>query len=287
MLNRKLCLLSLSLLVTACGGGSAGSDNNTEDNLEFSQPISYYGRFVSSKRLYGDPRALLASFREISPPTEYAKFRSEVTTPLDTCRVIDSRELDNGKAVEINEFLDAYSHVPTAVSAGAALEVYDNQGFFQEILESNVYHDHTYSHTSGEHPDKLMVNIPGDSYPGIQEVQIPDKEALVVTSIDFNAMMNAVGFRILKDHIYKWVASANPNSRVHIDVTYSSDTAETKVFCRVKDDGEFTLTERIKEMITDDMYSNSAEISRYTENRIAVSENAVLDVVTIDVAENP
>lgn len=287
MLNKKLGLLIFPMLVTACGGGSSSSDNSTEDNLEFSQPISFFGRVVSSKSIYDGSRVMYANFRVISPPTEYVQFRSEVTTALDTCRVIDTREMDNGETVETNEFWDAATHVPTPISAGSTLEVYDDQGYFDELIESNTYNDHYYSGVSGEHPDNLMVNIPGATFPGIQEVPLPDKETLIVTSIDFNQMMNASDHDIPEGHAYRWVASDNPDSRVHIAITYSSDIAETKVFCRVADDGEFTLTERIREMITDEMSAHSVDMYRHTEHRVAVGDNAVLDMLTIDIAENP
>lgn len=53
------------------------------------------------------------------------------------------------------------------------------------------------------------------------------------------------------------------------------------------DDGEFMLPERIRNMIPDSISIEYLYMTRHTENRIAVGDNAVLDLITVVQAESP
>lgn len=160
------------------------------------------------------------------------QFKSEIGLPFDTCYVTERGELDTGEYFESNELLDALSFTHTPISAGPVLEVFDSEGYYQEIYKLGSDENYQYLYESIEQPDNLMVNIPGDAFPGIREVSLPDIEPLIVTSMGTQQILNSSDAVVSKDQIHKWVASNNPHSNIYLGIAYSSDSVNTAIVCR-------------------------------------------------------
>lgn len=133
-----------------------------------------------------------------------------------------------------------HSSVFSTISAGTELTLKDSSGMTWLMPKNDV---NGYSPETNDFPyplpGKLSIDIPGDTFPAMSNVIIPELSSLKGLEPDQPLKRN-INAKL------SWIASDQPNARVvlHINSSISNNPPLT---CILLDDGEFELSDKMKE----------------------------------------
>ena len=316
-LMRPLCL-PLLLAVTACGSGSGGTPESSEAETAATvtpslsealadRNITQVGVIQYEKKAgtpnINDVRSNLgAQFYQYQAPlsaetvselvAEYSTAESEyckiwVYEPGDESLVRDQPHpitLESSKLVSAGEVL------PVLSTEGTLFELHAWSPFMMgpviagSDVVGSVFYEHenkSLSNTLDDHlPNNSYVVIPGDSFPAIDDVEIPDVELVTDLSV-LNTVPGDFNHDVLTaDSVVTWTASSNGNEYawLHGYASVTSSGQPERFYCHVRDDGEFRFPANTQAVFTEfEFPENEVRLWRDQFN-FAVKDDALIVV---------
>ncbi len=218
-----------------------------------------------------------ASFFSFSTAVDADLIQSAYTDALDTCDVTVVNLTDVPDDVEIPDFSDEIGEL-TLLSAGDVITISSPAGSYAElsktVFQSFIIYQ-SEDELTGPLPSGLVVDIPGDVFPALASVQVPDVEPISLTT-------PTIGQAVTSDTDFTWQAGNNQNAYVTLSSSqFSGDPASiTTVDCTVTDDGGFSFPAATQTELGASFSGTRATISR-SVSTFQQQGNAVL-VVTRD-----
>lgn len=254
---RKLCLsMTMSFALIAC------SSNNNGGNTEAAEKDML--GIIQITDLAGNLDESAMAFYNVDPAISASTLSALVTTERDTCTI--SFEPAIGSPVpQLNSTL-------TDISAGEVITLSGPAGSFseatrQQIAENFIYY--TPDELTAPVPSGLLVNIPGNEFPQLADIAIPDIEPFVLTSHNFGESTGIA-------NEITWQAGTNPDAfiRIYLISSYTFTNSDSQrvegdldLECTLADDGGFTFTTAQQTQLSDAGLDNlTLNIGRVIEN---------------------
>jgi len=268
LLRRRVTLQSLllSLVSMLMLGCSASKEDVPETTVIKSIGLLTLNEFFG-RNLNADIAAVFYSDK--SNKRTVAEIQQKIMPTTDQCYI--------GRKNYFSVLSDDTSEAKP-LSAGAELRLMDSAGMVWPLTQNRL---NFYLPTTDDFPyplsKGLMVDIPGDQFPAIGSVTIPDVSAItgflpeISQAITINAQLS-------------WDAGSDPNARIIVRSNTSSSTKSDKEFiCALLDDGAFELPASIKEVLGPDYTTTKMQISRDVFS--FVQKNDALFVVIHSITE--
>lgn len=299
----KLCLASLITIgLTACGGGSSGSDEQVTDQDNTAgdvpntpdTPTEPDTDPVVDTPAQPDPDdngnagvslVGVVGF-DTTDETAFASFSSSpITVPLqevigefvpstDTCEVT-TLNLTTPNPIDEDTLIPDLEG--TSISAGEVLTVTSPAGTFVELIRVQFGSEFDYeladgSTLPGPVPAGTVVNIPGDVFPAFNNIAVPTAENIT------NFAPNSVP--ISPSAEFTWTQPSN-NAQSSIILVLTNDFSFannefTTVTCTLIDDGSFTLPTDIQTQLDPDFQATNLAVLRTSVNTVTQDNAAVI-----------
>lgn len=291
MLRTFLPLCATALLLTACSGGSdnpdvddtadmvneSGESGNiaedgppaTEGTEADSETITLWGSVIVFEELENNTVGVAGDFFDISAtPRSVADVLNDPPRTVDSCDGSVSTLNENPENFEIPE------DDPVPISAGETITLSSQGNTYATLLRQGsdfIFYSDENSLT-GPAPTGLTVDIPGDEFPSLTNVRIPDVPVLQMIS-------PTIGEPITPFTQFSWIGAGTQNTFASIRLRYTdSETGEVVfVFCGVVDDGSFSFPTEIQALIKPDVTPDFVGFTRATRDAL-VFGNAVINV---------
>lgn len=169
-----------------------------------------------------------------------------------------------------------YDQEPTLISAGESITLNTTTGNYatleRQIVEGTglIYRSNT--PLSENIPAGLVLDVPGEVYPGFASVPVSGVPALQVTA-------PAANTPVTDESEFLWNANSDPLSVFEIYAGYTSpETNEViEIGCTVIDDGQFTFDAATRAALGDDFTADWSSVLRVVYD-VAESEDGILFV---------
>jgi len=279
-----LLVVSVSALLTACGGGAGGSAPAEIESLAVQLPantvsrLGYIGVTSSNGPLaeqFGFSKHIAEAYADF---TDYGQVMTQVyiderhtAKPLNTCDIfIDSSDDSQDVGQESSAVIDAFESNAQRVSAGDVIGITTTTGPWAELHLNQDYSPYYELQADidsfGALPQGASLSIPGEDFPGFDAIGIPYVEPIAEASI------SALNDRSLTvESAFTWSAPTQPNQNGFVVLsmyTYHSndDTgAEVSVGCILSDNGSFSLPDNVQELVSQyDFEIDSLYFSRFS-----------------------
>lgn len=254
-------------------GMDDGTDTNTPMDTNSVANIEDFVFGSVSIHAYENESYISAYFMDFNQSIAQEIISTELQQPRseDRCEAErDDGSMAYGEPLDLNLNPELVEYI----SAGEVLTVTGPNGTLTELqrfyddIDDSIFYEHPANALYGSAlPNDLSITIPGDEYPGFSDISIPNVQPLQLTANEIRDIFS-------KDSTLTWIASDDPQSSIYLS-TYFTDLYIT---CNLVDDGEFTLPEGLKALISDEQLS-VVDISRETVNFVRQG-NTVLFIVT-------
>ena len=274
----KTACLSGVLALSACGGGggsnsepadaqAGSSTTNLVDELE-GKNITRVGVFQYQKKEgnfngQGNPvqsniGARFYSYENALSLNTLQKLAEEYSTNTEEfCNVFWNRGWsdisDDPHPIQLESYrrISAGEILPVMAPQGtiAELEAYAPAGYDWVVYDlkasPNVYDLEQHL------PNDSFVSIPGDEYPEIGRIDIPNIGMVSGTDVQNTTTSARWSSEVFTDDsVITWDSSNDSNSYVWLNVYAIEnvyDGGPTRFYCNVKDDGEFTIPQNLRD----------------------------------------
>ena len=167
------------------------------------------------------------------------------TLKLDSCEILygTSGEISRQNFDEHNPFGFGST---TFVSAGDSLLVTSPEGTLATVSSNGPFGESFFFGYGDDEdlvpapvPKSLVLNVPGNTFPAFSAVPVPDVNYPRLTGPEFRPGT--------LDKPLRWRAGDPEESTISFNLSNDAyDTAGAEVYCRVRDDGEFTLPKNVQ-----------------------------------------
>ncbi|MFK7855447.1 MAG: hypothetical protein AB8B79_15095 [Granulosicoccus sp.] len=280
--------LVATLVLTGCGGssnsgtteggstgGGTGGGGSSDLDLRITNPTT---ELAGSFRYYAyfdlDSDDLLervnyeANFLEMVDVQAASVFENGVPPAIDSCnmRVTDTIPSDVG----LIGFPDAQFNL---VSAGESFTLTGDSGTYATIVRSESRFD------IAPHPipEPLTLDIPGDVFPAVADLAVPNVVAIEGLSPSGNSST------VDRNTVFTWTPSGIAGNSVYISTfDFPATGRVVDLLCRMADDGEFQLPDDIVTALTDTVGTDFTltGVSQLTRAFNVVVQGDTLVVVT-------
>lgn len=299
--NFSRCLLiGVTALLTACGSSGGGAAPNDIETAKVQVPantVSRMGSIVLGSVSGPSADQLGISNTIVHGYAEFVDYGQVITqayiderlsfTGDDSCEyTIDSSDDSKDVGLESPAHIKALESNLRLLNAGDTLGITTAAGTWAEMQLFNdfgaYYEFQTDVHSLGELPQGSTLSIPGQEFPGFASMTIPHVEP--ITDSNVSNLNNRV---LSAETTFNWTKPIQPDSSDLIALSLSfygsdleSDTeVEVQINCRLADDGEFTPSNDMKQLLAQYPFEmNDVYLSRFgiaTE----VNGNAAVQII--------
>ena len=225
----RQALLPIALVTTLLS--SCGSDDGPRAVTEETVELSEYGVIRIDHDTGTAQTQLDAVFCGLTRPATAGSIDELFLTETDSCIVSNDAATDSSSGSDLvcSDTLPAQT-----ISAGDNLLLGSAAGSYADLAQQNTDGNITYSTSSllPRPPNGLTLDIPGDTFPQLSSVPIPDLQDLVITSPADDELLRS-------DTAIRWnAASDRTNSRILI----TASDADVSVTCSLADDGRYNFS---------------------------------------------
>jgi hypothetical protein len=243
--------------LSACGGSGGGGGSpasrinaNLPDGTTFPGDTSRWG-FVEIVERVGDTGAsgtdeidtligsnrvtISGDFGTLSDAAPVNRLQQEFLQPAETCTVAYA---DNFSFANFPPRTFRHSGFDP-VSAGEVILFSSPEGTFGELvavsLRNTFFRYRSLTETlAGNLPENLSFDVPGDDFPAMSNVSVPNVDS-------FNLISPESGATVTPSTTFSWVSGSDPNAVVAIKLFGVDIYAERyiRVNCIAEDDGSF------------------------------------------------
>lgn len=239
------------------GGGGGSSDGGSEGGSASSNTTRHLG-IVSIDEVTEDNEVDAgAAFFSYDAGVDSDLLTAAFEPELDECTVeIEDISFDpeDYEAPEID------SIGVEMASAGEVLTLTSGAGSYLELVRQSAFGFLFYApqpeFVDGPMPTQLTLDIPGDQFPSIANIDMPTVQSLSVIS-------PSIFTPITQDTEFTWAAGNDPDAFIGISVTSpNSSTTMTFVDCVARDDGSFSFPEQTRSELGPDFAAFGFDIGR-------------------------
>lgn len=195
--------------------------------------------------------------------------------PLDTCRVSDSPSDSGGipgysMVVYDNQWIVGDANI----SAGEILTLDSAAGSWLDLVRGespdNVYAATDLS-TLMPAPAALRIDIPGDAFPALSAVPIPDTIPLSILTPDAGQILTL-------ETEFTWIAGSTDNSYIRLTAAKTFGSVTRYLDCMAVDDGAFSIPPDVRQALGELFNDYPVALSRTTTSVVS-REDAILLVM--------
>ena len=273
-IKKIMTVASISVLLSACGGSSSGSgsgsgtdavsdtdtgtdvdtgtDTNTGTDVDTgtdadtgtdvgaSDGISQFGVLSFNRFVFDQIDDI-----DLSIFGTFVNLNDNADPDLDFERQFDeaigSCEIDDGS----DEGDDDLDLINNQISAGETITVTSAAGTYATLVETIFGDtDNVYLPQDGltfPLPENLTIDISGGEFPAFTNISVPNAPPLDISPTRSDT--------ITADTEFSWTPSSVPSSAITIDASYATDNGFLDIFCLARDDGSFSYSANIRDMI--------------------------------------
>jgi len=271
-MKNLLIMVITSLLIASCGGGggaasgtSTSSDSSSDQDttpitaeaMPVDQTVQYRMRIstdLSFNTSFSGQEDLDFNvfFFKYESPISVAAIESFVSEPLG-CRV--KHQTESEKQEEINAQAEVSN--TSWASAGDVLTVTAPTGTWAELVQGSSLPWYMINsdgiHSEGNYPVGTVLNIPGDEFPGVGDIQLTDIERLTGIAYFQNGREINSTVPANANTKFVWNKSSIAGSTVVVEFheTYAGEKNDgesiySSVRCVAEDTGQFEFPENIR-----------------------------------------
>jgi len=242
-----LCIVISTCGLSACGGGSTPTSNNS-DQTAVDGPMLTSGTIVVEER---NGKTVFDGWFVQSLASELAPAMGAASVNEDRCQV-DSVNIHNVGASAAEQDSNAWNNLKN-IDGAAGID--SRAGEFESLVKQSAGNTTVYAPSerwqSDALPDDSVLSFDADSFFGkLDNVDVPPLLPLVWSAPETGVMASAAS-------TLRWEASGNEDVRINlklsaIDFSSSENPTVTSIDCRLIDDGEFSLSADLQQALPDD-----------------------------------